>query len=299
MKHISPLLITLFALCLANAWADTKTVTLTHTDFALTNSYATKTATIDGYSFTIDKGFLGSQNSTNCIQMNNNKKGGNGILYNTTSIPGLKSITVNVASGSNSYTITTGTSEKPTIQAGSSAATSTINVKNTGDTYFQLKVSGASYFSSIVITYETSTSSCTQLATPTNLVVKNITSSTVDISWDAVPNATKYKVTCIGDDATIEKEVSATSDQLTGLNASSQYLWSVKAIGDGTTYCDSEESETKDFTTLAPSAPCTPLPAPTGLNASALTYSTATLTWAAVDNATKYQITTTPPRVRK
>lgn len=148
---------------------------------------------------------------------------------------------------------------------------------------------------SIAITYETSTSSCTQLSTPTNLAVKNITSSTADISWDAVPNATKYKVTCIGDDATIEKEVSATSDQLTGLDASSQYLWSVKAIGDGTTYCDSEESETKDFTTLASSAPCTPLHAPTGLNASALTYNSAILTWATVENAAKYQITATPP----
>lgn len=148
---------------------------------------------------------------------------------------------------------------------------------------------------SIAITYETSTSSCTQLSTPTNLAVKNITSSTADISWDAVPNATKYKVTCIGDDATIEKEVSATSDQLTGLDASSQYLWSVKAIGDGTTYCDSEESETKDFTTLASSAPCTQLPAPTELNASATTYNAATLSWNKIENATKYQITTTPP----
>lgn len=152
---------------------------------------------------------------------------------------------------------------------------------------------------SIAITYETSTSSCTQLSTPTNLAVKNITSSTADISWDAVPNATKYKVTCIGDDATIEKEVSATSDQLTGLDASSQYLWSVKAIGDGTTYCDSEESETKDFTTLASSAPCTQLPAPTELNASATTYNAATLSWNKIENATKYQITTTPPRVRR
>ncbi len=148
---------------------------------------------------------------------------------------------------------------------------------------------------SIAITYETSTSSCTQLSTPTNLAVKNITSSTADISWDAVPNATKYKVTCIGDDATIEKEVSTTSDQLTGLDASSQYLWSVKAIGDGTTYCDSEESETKDFTTLASSAPCTQLPAPTELNASATTYNAATLSWNKIENATKYQITTTPP----
>ena len=296
MKHISPLLITLFALCLgvANAWADTKTVTLTHSTFGLGSSYKEATTVVDGFGFTIDQGYKGSDGG-GCIQMNSKK--GNGILYNTTSIPGLKSITVNVAGGSKSYTITTGTSEKPTIQAGSSAATSTINVKNTGDTYFQLKVSGASYFSSIVITYETSTSSCTQLSTPTNLAVKNITSSTADISWDAVPNATKYRITYAHVDKTGSqtKEVSAISDQLTGLDASSSYLWTVKAIGDGTTYCDSEESQTGDFTTLAPSAPCTQLPAPTELSESVTAYNAATFTWNKVDDATKYEIIITPP----
>ena len=83
--------------------------------------------------------------------MNSTK--GSGILYNTTAIIGLKSITVNVASGNKTYTITTGTSEKPTTNNQTGTTTTTFDVSN-NDTYFQLKVSGASYFSSIVITYD-------------------------------------------------------------------------------------------------------------------------------------------------
>ena len=50
--------------------------------------------------------------------MNNNAKGGNGILYNTTPIKGLKSITINIGKAGGTYTITTGTSTKPTTTAG-------------------------------------------------------------------------------------------------------------------------------------------------------------------------------------
>lgn len=132
--------------------AKEKTITLTANNLGLSGSYATKTPTIENISFTIDKGILNSNN----IQMNNNAKGGNGILYNTTPIKGLKSITINIGKAGGTYTITTGTSTKPTTTAGTETTTNTIPVKNTGDQYFQLKVSGACYFSSIVITYETS-----------------------------------------------------------------------------------------------------------------------------------------------
>ena len=125
-----------------------KTITLDYNSFGLTTSYAEKTATVDGFGFTVNQGYKGSGN---VIQMNSSK--GSGILYNTTAITGLKSITVNVSSGSKTYTITTGTSEKPTANSQTGTSTGTYNAAS-GDTYFQLKVSGASYFSSIVITYD-------------------------------------------------------------------------------------------------------------------------------------------------
>ena len=130
------------------AWAEDKTITLDYNSFGLTSSYAMKTATVDGYSFTVDQGYKGTGNT---IQMNSSK--GSGILYNTKAIPGLKSITVNVSSGNKTYTITTGSFEKPTANSQTGTTGGTYNAAS-GDTYFQLKVSGASYFSSIVITYD-------------------------------------------------------------------------------------------------------------------------------------------------
>ena len=127
-----------------------KTITLTYDSFDLTTTYAVKTATVDGFGFTVNQGYKGNGNT---IQMNSSK--GSGILYNTTAIPGLKSITVNVASGNKTYTITTGTSQNPTANSQTGTTGGTYNAAS-GDTYFQLRVSGASYFSSIVITYNDS-----------------------------------------------------------------------------------------------------------------------------------------------
>ena len=141
----------LFTIGSGNVWGAENTITLTYNSFGLTTTYAKKTATVSSIGFTVDKGFKGNGN---VIQMNSSQ--GSGILYNTTAIKGLKSIAVTVSSGSKKYTITTGTSEKPTANSQTGTTTKTFNAKS-GDTYFQLKVSGASYFSKIVITYEDAT----------------------------------------------------------------------------------------------------------------------------------------------
>ena len=158
-----------------------KTITLTHDSFGLTTSYAVKTATVDGYGFTVNQGYKGTQNGSNCIQMNSSK--GSGILYNTTEIPGLKSIQVNVSSGSNTYTITTGTSQNPTANSQTGTTGGTYNAVS-GDTYFQLRVSGASYFSSIVITYNEGGSSTTVDPTFNDL-------SDVSVNWGSTLTLTK------------------------------------------------------------------------------------------------------------
>ena len=142
------------------AWGEEQTITLTYNSFGLTTSYATKTATVNGYSFTVNQGYKGSGN---VIQMNSSK--GEGVLYNTTAIPGLKSITVNVSSGNKTYTIYQGNTQKPTgTSAGTGTTTSTISITG-GCQYFALKVSGASYFSSIVIKYDPAPHTVTFVAT--------------------------------------------------------------------------------------------------------------------------------------
>ena len=130
---------------------ESKTVELTQSSFGLSGSYAKKTATVGEIGFTIDQGFKGSVNGNAVLQMNSSK--GNGILYNTTAIPGLESITLNVAQGSNTTTIYQGTAQQPsTNEAGKTGETATISFAK-DMTYFCLKVSGATYFSSIVINY--------------------------------------------------------------------------------------------------------------------------------------------------
>ena len=277
-------LLTLLAVGSMNTWAEAETITLTYSSFDLT-SYAEKTATINNFGFIVNQGYKGTAGG-GCIQMNSKK--GSGILYNTTPISGLKSVTVNVASGKNTYTITTGTTSQPTTQAGTGTTTSTIDVKNSGDSYFQLKVSGACYFSSIVITYETSTSSCTK---PTFTIEdKTITLEEADLfdlsalttnkggSTGAVTYSCSDETNVIIDGSTFYTETPGT------------YTITATMAADGT-YCEAITT----FKITVQAAPCTTLDAPTGLSAFVTAYNSAILSWNTVENATKYQITITPP----
>lgn len=97
-----------------------------------------------------------------------------------------------------------------------------------------------------------------QLATPTGLNVLNITSSGATLEWNAVTHATSYTVQVYGENDEIIAEytdLTQTTKEVSGLESDTYYIWAVTAIGDGTTYTDSEESETTEFTTS--SATCT------------------------------------------
>ena len=88
-----------------------------------------------------------------------------------------------------------------------------------------------------------------QLATPTNLSATNLTKEgTATLSWDAVENAKKYEVYIYGEGVDDTFEATTNSYNATGLTAGEDYMWTVKAIGDGTSYTDSEAAEGPDFT---------------------------------------------------
>lgn len=96
------------------------------------------------------------------------------------------------------------------------------------------------------------TPTCSDLDTPENLAESNLTPTSVQLSWDAVTNASSYTVTIEGDDyEKVVNNIATTSVTIDDLSegCGAEYLWTVKAIGDGEDYCDSEESETADFTT--------------------------------------------------
>ena len=171
-------------------WADDQTITLTYSSFGLETSYKEKTATVSGFGFTVDQGYKGSGN---VIQMNSTK--GKGILYNTTAIPGLKSIKVNVSSGNKTYTITTGTSEKPTANSQTGTTGGTYNASS-GDTFFQLKVSGISYFSSIEITYTPSAGSSDPSIIASNVnISSNATSGSIEYTLNNATGNVEAEVT--------------------------------------------------------------------------------------------------------
>ena len=90
-----------------------------------------------------------------------------------------------------------------------------------------------------------------QLDAPTNLNETNITSTSATLLWDAVANASSYVVTVVDGGAYSETfTTTSPSINITGLTAETDYLWTVQAIGDGTNYTNSEESETGEFTTI-------------------------------------------------
>ena len=146
---------------------------------------------------------------------------------------------------------------KTWTNATASASGSTITVTPTdGTKEISVTASAQTRWSKIVITYTTSGgggSTPTQLATPTGLTVDAITSSGATLSWNAVANASSYVVTIVdGGSYSQSYTVTETTKTVSGLTPSTDYLWTVTAVGDGTNYTNSEESETGEFTTSAP-----------------------------------------------
>lgn len=121
--------------------------------------------------------------------------------------------------------------------------------------YFNLDVStgsGSAQLTKCIVYYESAGSStpCTQLAAPIGLSASATTYNTATLTWSAVTNATKYQVTLTPAGGTAKTyETTGTTYNATGLTPETTYTWTVKALGDGTTYCDSEESTSADLTT--------------------------------------------------
>ena len=88
----------------------------------------------------------------------------------------------------------------------------------------------------------------TQLATPTGFRAASSAANKVDLSWDAVPNASGYTVYYqkAGGGATRWQSRTTTSPniQISGLVKTNLYAFKVVANGDGVNYTDSEETVT-------------------------------------------------------
>jgi len=125
----------------------------------------------------------------------------------------------------------------------------------------------------------TGTSGC---PAPTNLSTSNITQTGALFNWAAVPGATGYTVqykTAAGTTWT-SANATTTSFNISGLTASTGYVWQVKAS------CSSGYSTQVTFVTPG----TTGCAAPLNLNATNITSTGATLSWSVVQGATGYTV---------
>ena len=119
---------------------------------------------------------------------------------------------------------------------------------------------------------------------PTNLNADNLTTTTADLSWDAVGGASSYNwvVVAAGDGtegtAVASGTTMETTAQATGLSSNTSYDLHVQAD------CDGEDISTfslaYNFTTACP--------VPTGLASSNIASTTADFSWGTVDGASSY-----------
>lgn len=124
------------------------------------------------------------------------------------------------------------------VTAVSSKPTQTFTVSNGSAS---ISFTGTVKFTSITVTYE---SGCigTQLGTP--VVTATPSDGQVILSWPDVSNASSYQLKWNGGDW-----VAATSPVIkTSLTNGTAYTYQVKAIGNGSTYCDGDASEEASVT---------------------------------------------------
>jgi hypothetical protein len=122
------------------------------------------------------------------------------------------------------------------------------------------------------------------LATPTGLAASDVLSTTATLSWNAVANATSYKLTISDTNGPITgydaKSISGTSESLTGLTATHEYTVSLVATSTSDDYVDSAAASlvfTTDTKLGTPAAPTL-----------TKTTTSITATWGAVSAADGY-----------
>ena len=124
----------------------------------------------------------------------------------------------------------------------------------------------------------------TKLTAPTGLAVARTTKS-LTLTWTAVANKSSYKVYYKKGSGSYQSTTKTSeSFELTGLSEGDTYTFYVVAVGTGN-YVDSANSATISGTTKIT------LATPTGLTASDVLSTTATLSWNTVSNASGYSLT--------
>lgn len=129
------------------------------------------------------------------------------------------------------------------------------------------------------------TASNPSCGTPTGLNATSITTNSATLNWASVSGATSYNVQWrpVGSGAWSSNTTSATSIAISGLNAGTTYEFQVQAVCNGT---PGSFTASANFTTTAAQS----CGVPSGLFATDVAGTTATLNWSAVSGATSYNV---------
>ncbi|MFT6850787.1 MAG: bacillolysin, partial [Sphingobacteriales bacterium] len=120
---------------------------------------------------------------------------------------------------------------------------------------------------------------------PSGLSSSNVSQTSASVSWNAATSANSYVLRYRAQGGSYTTvNVGGTSQSLSGLSATTTYEYSVKS--DCGNANESGFSSTAAFTTSAPVV-CN---APGGLNATSVTYNSATLNWSAAASASSYNV---------
>ena len=246
-RHRFLLLMLLTLFTCGNVWGADVTDVITASNLAATGTTYTNFSDVTITSDAVYAGQSAKDGSGN-IQLRS-KNSNSGIVTTASGGSRVKSVRIVVASGSNTikvygkttaYSAATDLYDNSTkgTEIGSTSSTATLTI--TGDyTFVGIRSnSGAVYISSIEITWET-TAGCSGTALSTPSVTATPSSNKLVLSWPNVDNATKYQVSWNGGayaDATSPFTKNSLSNGTT-------YTWAVKAIGDGSTWCNSEAAE--------------------------------------------------------
>ena len=117
-------------------------------------------------------------------------------------------------------------------------------------------------------------------AAPKNLTASAITQTSATLSWTAASGPVDY-YRVYKDGSIYTNKTNNTSITITGLQASKTYSFKVEAVKK-----NGEDTFSQYSFTMLPAVPV----APTGLTSSAITQTSATLTWAATPGATSYKV---------
>ena len=209
------------------------------------------------------------------------------------------SVSWNSVTGANWYKLERATSSSgPWTMISLTTSTSRTATGLTCGTTYHFRIKARGDGSPYSVTYgnasspvSRATTTCPNAPAPTGLSAGSSTNTSVSLSWNSVTNAYRYRLErstrSSGPWTVISSTISSTSHTATGLTPGLTYYFKVSARGDGSPYSTTFGSASSP---VSIDTPVQIPPVPTGLRATANTYTGVSLSWYSLTNAYRYKL---------